>query len=131
MSDFDKKKAKTVARVWRWVNVAVGYMADQGDIKGGDALENAVDDLVKLEKPESKETEFKPMRLEPRKIFDKAIVGYTADNWAVYDGDKLVSAVKKAYGIRKTSEAIEYVDYNISGSFDGKGLWVSLSTEQE
>jgi len=75
--------------------------------------------------------EFKPMRLEPRKIFDKAIVGYTADNWAVYDLDKLVVAVKKAYGIRKTSEAIEYVDYNISGSFDGKGLWCSLSTEQE
>jgi hypothetical protein len=70
------------------------------------------------------------IRLEPRKIFDKAIVGYTSDNWAVYDLDKLVVAVKKAHGIRKTDEAIEYVDYNIAGSFDGKGLWVSLSTEQ-
>lgn len=69
------------------------------------------------------------IRLEPRKIFDKAIVGYTADNWAVYDLDKLIPAVKLAHKIKKKSEAVEWIDYNI-GSYDGMGLRLSLRREQ-
>lgn len=69
------------------------------------------------------------MRLEPRKIFDKAIVGYTSDNWAVYDYQKLIPAVKRAHLIRKTSDAEEWIDYNI-GSFEGLGLRISYRDEQ-
>lgn len=69
------------------------------------------------------------LRLEPRKIFDKAIVGYTSDNWAVYDYDKLIRAVKKSHGIRKLSEAEEWVDFNI-GSYEGLGLRISYRNEQ-
>jgi hypothetical protein len=69
------------------------------------------------------------IRLEPRKIFDRAIVGYTADNWAVYDYEKLIGAVKVAHKIRKRSEAEEWVDYNI-GSFEGLGLRISYRQEQ-
>ena len=69
------------------------------------------------------------MRLEPREIFDRAIVGYTADNWAVYDYIKLVRAVKVAHKIRKRSEAEEWVDYNI-GSYEGMGLRISYRNEQ-
>lgn len=69
------------------------------------------------------------IRLEPRKIFDKAVVGYTSDNWAVYDYDKLIRAVKKAHGIRKLSEAEEWVYFNI-GSYEGLGLRISYRNEQ-
>jgi len=69
------------------------------------------------------------IRLEPRKIFDKAVVGYTSDNWAVYDYDKLIRAVKAAHKIRKTSEAAEWIDYNI-GSYEGLGLRISYRKEQ-
>lgn len=69
------------------------------------------------------------IRLEPRKIFDKAIVGYTADNWAVYDYEKLIRAVKTHSGFRKRSEAEEWIDYNI-GSFEGLGLRISYRNEQ-
>lgn len=69
------------------------------------------------------------IRLEPRKIFDQAIVGYTADNWAVYDHQKLISAVRVAHNIRKRSEAEDFVDYNI-GSFEGMGLRISYRKEQ-
>lgn len=123
------KKEKTIARVWKWVNVAVGYMADQGDARACDALENAVEDLVKMEKQETMADEPKAIRLEPRKIFDKAIVGYTSDNWAVYDYEKLITATKRAHLIRKRSEAEEWVDYNI-GSFEGFGLRISYRNEQ-
>ena len=69
------------------------------------------------------------IRLEPRKIFDSAIVGYTSDNWAVYDYDKLITATKRAHLIRKRSEAEEWVDYNI-GAFEGLGLRISYRNEQ-
>jgi hypothetical protein len=69
------------------------------------------------------------IRLEPRKIFDKAIVGYTADNWAVYDFEKLIIATKRAHLIRKRSEAEEWVDYNI-GAYEGLGLRISYRNEQ-
>jgi hypothetical protein len=69
------------------------------------------------------------IRLEPRKIFDKAIVGYTSDNWAVYDYEKLIIAVKKSHKIRKRSDAEQWVDYNI-GSHEGLGLRISYKKEQ-
>jgi hypothetical protein len=69
------------------------------------------------------------IRLEPRKIFDKAVVGYTSDNWAVYDYEKLVRAIKEAHKIRKTSDASEWLDYNI-GSYEGLGLRISYRKEQ-
>jgi len=75
------------------------------------------------------EQEHPGLRLEPRKIFDKAIVGYTADNWAVYDYDKLITATKRAHKIRKHSEAEEWVDFNI-GSYEGIGLRISYRNEQ-
>lgn len=78
----------------------------------------------------SDETEHPGIRLEPRKIFDKAIVGYTSDNWAVYDYNKLIPAVKRAHKIRKTTEAIEWIDYNIAGAFEDCGLRISYRTEQ-
>ena len=77
----------------------------------------------------SDEIEHPGIRLEPRKIFDKAIVGYTSDNWAVYDYEKLMRAVKTDSGFRKRSEAEEWVDYNI-GSFEGLGLRISYRIEQ-
>ena len=78
----------------------------------------------------SDETEHPGIRLEPREIFDKAIVGYTADNWAVYDYDKLLLAVKRAHKIRKTTEAEDFIDYNIAGAFEDHGLRISYRTEQ-
>lgn len=69
------------------------------------------------------------IRLEPRDIFDRAIVGYTSDNWAVYDYEKLVVAVKNAHVIKNKTEAEEFTDYNIL-SFDGNGLLVTYRDEQ-
>jgi hypothetical protein len=70
------------------------------------------------------------IRLEPRLIFDKAIVGYTNDNWAVYDYDKLIPAVRRAHGIKSKRDAMEFIDYNI-GSYEGIGLRISYRHEQQ
>jgi len=78
----------------------------------------------------SDDIEHPGIRLEPRKIFDKAIVGYTADNWAVYDYDKLLRAVKLAHEIRNTTEAEDFIDFNIAGAFENHGLRISYRTEQ-
>jgi len=75
------------------------------------------------------EPEHAAIRLEPRIIFDEAIVGYTNDNWAVYDYDKLIPAVKRAHGIRSTNDAMEFIDYNI-GSYKGLGLRICYQQEQ-
>jgi hypothetical protein len=74
--------------------------------------------------------EHQAIRLEPRLIFDKAIVGYTNDNWAVYDYDKLIPAVRRAHGIKTKRDAMEFIDYNI-GSYEGMGLRISYRHEQQ
>jgi len=129
-SNYEKKKAKSIARVWRWINVAVGYMADQGDDKACEGLENAFDALLRLDKPSQVETDFPGIILEPRKIFDKAKVGYTNSGWPVYDYYKLIPAVKKAHGIKSTDDAIDWISFNIY-SFEGNGLLITSKSEPD
>jgi len=76
----------------------------------------------------SEDLEQPGIRLEPRKVFDKALLGYTNEGWSVYDFDKLVIASKKAHRIKLTRDAVDWVDYNI-GSFEGNGLRISSTRE--
>jgi hypothetical protein len=81
--------------------------------------------IVGMKKPKIGECHEQPgILLEPRKIFDKAIVGYLSNGWPVYDFEKLIPAVKKSFGIKKTNEAIEWIDYNI-GAYSDNGLHIS------
>lgn len=61
--------------------------------------------------------------LEPRKIFNKAIVGYTNNQWPIYDFDKLVIACRKTHKLNR-QDALEWVDYNVV-SYADNGLLIS------
>jgi hypothetical protein len=70
------------------------------------------------------DTEQPGIILEPRKIFDKALLGFTSEGWSVYDYDKLIPACRKAHGISR-ADAEDWVDYNIY-SYEGNGLRVLM-----
>ena len=62
--------------------------------------------------------------LEPREIFDKALLGFTSEGWSVYDYRKLIPACRKAHGISR-ADAEDWLDYNI-GSYEGNGLRICM-----
>lgn len=56
------------------------------------------------------------IRLEPRKLFDPAIVAVSVDGWPVYSYRKLLAAAFTMFPPDEPHEdVVEYVDYNIIG----------------
>ena len=69
--------------------------------------------------------------LEPREVYDKALVGNTntpEDHWprtkgtwvAVYDSDLCLEAIMKSHGCEYT-DALDWFCHNTSGAWNGEG----------
>ena len=58
-----------------------------------------------------------PIKLEPRLLYDQAIVGYTEGGRAVYREDKIIHLLEDEDGMTY-EEAVEWHNYNTRGTFD-------------
>lgn len=71
------------------------------------------------------------IRIEPRKAYDKAILGKTKDGRLIYSYWRLVDVTLELYFDDETEQsvddAVEWVDYNICGLTDSKGTQFKLS----
>lgn len=62
-----------------------------------------------------KRKKYRPVRIEPREDFDKAIVHQYKNGTLVYSYDMLVAVMMEG-GCDSYEEAVEYIEYNILGS---------------
>lgn len=71
--------------------------------------------------------------LEPREVFDEAIVGVLqrpllSDTVAIYDREKVIDAMVDSMGMEDRDEAEEYFEYNTIGAYMGEETPVYLIT---
>lgn len=71
------------------------------------------------------------IRIEPRKAYDKAVLGKTKDGRLIYSYWRLIEVTLNLYFDGRTQQdmddAVEWVDYNICGLNDGKETQFKLS----
>lgn len=62
-----------------------------------------------------KKKRYRPVRLEPREDFDKAIVKQYKNGTLVYSYEMLIGVMLEG-GCENEEEAIDYIEFNILGS---------------
>jgi hypothetical protein len=60
---------------------------------------------------------------------DEAVIGFTTDYVAVYDLDKLSECLLKQNSDWSEQDALEWIDYNISGAYVGEHTPLHIYTK--